>query len=228
MQEIIYSAHQSSFMPWVGFWNKVYEADIFDISIFNQFTKKTWQHYSFIGSPNEKIRWGLKLQDAFAHKSYTFQINQIKVEKGFSSRLLSEFEKVHQSDRHFNDIFPLLINWLESVDKLDSLWLINFTLLNILKDFLCIDTPFIVSPPDKAGNPTLNIIENVLRYNCNVYFSGPHGPCYLEEDLFPKHNVALKLQNTTRLYKEYPLSLPSTISLYGIKKTLELIKNEFK
>ncbi len=225
MQKRVYSGHQCSFLPWVGFWNKVYHADVFDVSIFNQFTSKTWQHYSFIANADKKAKWGLKIQKSFNHQSYNFSINQIKVEKNFSQRLLREFEQAHYADKHFNDVFPLLISWLESVEHLDSLWLINFVLLNLVKNFLCIETPFVISAPNTTDNATLNIIENVKRNGANHYLSGPHGTDYLDEALFKENNIDLTFQDSRYMYQKYPLSIPATISLFGIGRTLEIIKN---
>lgn len=140
---MIYGGHQTSFIPWIGFWHKVAHVDYFDISIYDQFTKKTWQHFSFIASHNKKQKWGLELDKDFEHHSSNFKLNQVNVIPNFSSRLLSEFEEKHRNDKYFSCIFPNLIVWLEKVDRMNSLWLINFILLENIKTFLGIDTPFV-------------------------------------------------------------------------------------
>ena len=59
---MIYSGHQLSFFPWMGYWKKIYNSDFFDVNIYDQFTKRTWIHYTFIGNKEKLVKWKLPVE----------------------------------------------------------------------------------------------------------------------------------------------------------------------
>lgn len=217
-----YSAHQLSFFPWLGFWKKIYSSDYFELSIYDQFTEKTWINYSFIGTGQKKQKWGLKI-DKEHYIALNSKIVDINVEPNFVDNLLKEFYKYHSKDKYFYYIYPLLKNWLAQVSEMNKLWLINFTLINLVKEYLNIDTPLVIMPK-LTNDSTLDIINCVKSCNCEKYLSGPHGKNYLNENLFLKNNIELEYQKTKNLYEKYPHSIISLLSQYGYNRVIELLK----
>lgn len=219
-----YSAHQISFIPWLGFWKKIYKSNFFDLSIYDQYTEKTWINYTYIGQ--KKHKWGLKI-DKNHYTSLQTSIVDINVEPNFADDLLKDFYKYHCNDKYFYCIYPLLKEWLYQVNSMNKLWLINFTLINIIKEYLNIETKLVIMPK-LFNNPTQDIIKSVKSCNCNTYLSGPHGLNYLIEDSFKKNNISIEYQKTINLYNKYPQSIVSLLSQYGYNKVIELLKSEDK
>lgn len=222
----VYSSHQLSFLPWVGFFHKMYHSDIFSYAVDCQFTSRTWIHNSFIGQSDKKIKWGLQLNENFKHHAHTFKIKDIKVKPLFAERLLKEFEAFHGGDRYFKDIFLVLTDWLSMVDKMDSLWLINFVLLQKMTAFLGLETEIVPAFRSEV-DATQDIICDVKKVGADTYLSGPHGKYYLNEALFQQEGIGVLYQKTDYLYQNYPLTLPATIAQIGMKKTIDLICSEY-
>ena len=59
---MIYAGHQISFIPWIGYWKKISDSDFFDLSIYEQFTKSTWIHYTYIGNNGKLVKWKLPVE----------------------------------------------------------------------------------------------------------------------------------------------------------------------
>ena len=64
-----YSAHQISFLPWIGFWKKIYDSDYFDLSIYDQFTESTWIHFTYIGNKEKRYKWKLPVEKEFLNNT---------------------------------------------------------------------------------------------------------------------------------------------------------------
>ncbi len=220
-----FSAHQLSFFPWIGFWKKIYDSDYFDLSIYDQFTEHTWIHYTFIGNHNKKIKWKLPVESEFIKHHTKYAIKDVKVKDGFANDLLNEFYAVHHNDKYFEYIYPLLQDWLKSVEHLKSLWLINFVLINKVYDYLQLNTKLSILPyTNDAADVTTKIIDQTDSLKCKKYLSGPHGMNYLDENKFNSSNIELHYQDTSYLYENYPQSIISLLSQYGINFVLDLLK----
>lgn len=226
MKNTTFSAHQISFCPWIGFWKKIYDSDYFDLSIYDQFTDHTWIHYTYIGNSSKKIKWKLPVEEEYIKHHTKYSIKDVKVKDGFSDLMLKQFYDVHHNDKYFEYIYPLLIDWLKSVENLKSLWLINFVLIDKIYNYLQLNTKLAILPyTDDTETITSKIIEQTLSLKCNCYLSGPHGINYLDESMFNSSNIKLIYQDTGFLYENYPQSIVSLISMYGINFVIELLKN---
>lgn len=218
----IYSAHQSSFLPWIGYWEKVYTADFFDTSIYDQFTPSTWQNYSFINTAKKKKKWGLSLLNySWSDKP---NIRDIKIVDGFGVRLAEEFKNCHSGDKYFETIFPLVSDWLMEVDKIRYLWEVNLVLFERIYKLLNLKTRVVYSPKEVGFSASEDIIFCSNLYNCSIYFSGPHGKNYLDIEKFKREGVEVLFQDSADLYHNYPCSIVSTISEIGLQNVLKILE----
>lgn len=221
---MIYSAHQISFIPWVGFWQKIYKANFFDLSIYDQYTEKTWINYSYIGHGNKRIKWGLDIDKNSLINGINTKIKDINVKPGFEKKILNEFYNEHSGDKYFYYIYPLLESWLSQVSNMNKLWLINFTLIHLIAEYLNVESKLVIMPK-LADNPTSDIINSIHSCQCAKYISGPHGIKYLDNDLFDQNKIELEFQKTTKMYQYYSQSIVSLLSQYGYNKVIEILKS---
>ena len=222
---MVYSAHQISFLPWIGFWKKIYDSDYFDLSIYDQFTKNTWIHFTYIGNGSKKYKWKLPVENEFLN-STKYCVKDVKVKKGFADDLLKQFYDVHHNDKYFEYIFPLLKEWLYSVENITELWIINFILIQKIYDYLHISSKLAILPYTNDNDEVSSkISEQTKMLKCSTYLSGPHGKSYLDENIFKKDGINVVYQDTSILYEKYPQSIVSLLSQYGVSFVLELLKN---
>ena len=52
---MILSAHQPTFMPWLGLFHKIYSSDLFVFFDIVQYLPKEWMNRNYIRSKNDKI-----------------------------------------------------------------------------------------------------------------------------------------------------------------------------
>jgi hypothetical protein len=218
-----YSLHQCDFMPWLGFWQKVAHARVFDVRIYEQFRRNGWQNYSFIGEPSPKAKWGVKwgppVEAPFRSGATPFRFDEVRVVPGFADGLLDAFAAHHANDRYFHQINSPMTEWLRSVDRFTLLWEVNFHLLLRIKAFLGLDATIALTP--KSGRPSDDFAANTARFGCEGYLSGPHGQEYLDPAPFDLHHRRLVFQDTTALLKAHPQSVVAVISKHGMAHTLE-------
>lgn len=224
---MIYSGHQLSFFPWMGYWKKIYNADFFDVNIYDQFTKRTWIHYTYIGNKEKLVKWRLPVEKYYTEHSNFYSIKEVKVTKGFATSMLKQFYDVHHKDKYFEYIYPLLSDWLGSVENLESLWLINLILMEKIYNLLQIQTQLVILPNfNEKDNSSLKIAKQVEAMRCDTYLSGPHGRGYLDINIFEKRGIEVQYQDTEVLYNSYPQSILSLISEFGIVKVSEILRNK--
>lgn len=220
-----YSAHQSSFLPWIWFWMKMNCSDVFDVSIYDQYTRWTRQNYTFLPSKDngKKIKWWI-----FPSNKYLLRtpLKEIKVEPWFACWLIEQFKNVHFQDKFFDCIFPQLNDWLFSVDKLKYLIEINQILINRVVELLDLHC-LIINAPKIWNKTSEEIINNVIRFWCSEYLSWPHWKNYLDEHLFLENNIKVLYQNTEEIYHIYNYSIVSMISMFGLPFVMRLLNENF-
>lgn len=219
----VFSGHQSSFIPWLGYWDKVNRADVFDIAIYCQFTKKTWQHYTYIGTAECQKKWGLKLVQNYPIKT---PLIDVKVEPHFSNSLIEQFREVHKNDKYIESALPFVNDLLITVDRLTYLWEINFLLFRRIYDWLGLTSQVVVAPDPKRDNATEDIIRLTEIYDCECYYSGPHGRDYLQIERFKEENLKLIFQNSSYIYQNHPTSIVSLLAIYGNKFVIDLLEKQ--
>lgn len=222
---MIYSAHQISFLPWIGFWKKIYNSDYFDLSIYDQFTECTWIHFTYIGNSTKKYKWKLPIEKEFL-KTTKYSIKDVKVKKGFANKLLNEFYDIHHNDKYFEYIYPLLKEWFQEVENLTELWLINFVLIQKIYNYLHLNSKLTILPYlDDNEDVSTKIARQTKMLECNTYLSGPHGRNYLAENIFEEKQINVIYQDTNILYQKYPESIVSLLSQYGVATVLNILKS---
>lgn len=222
---MIYAGHQISFIPWIGYWKKISDSDFFDLSIYEQFTKSTWIHYTYIGNNGKLVKWKLPVEREFIDHAFRYKITDIKVLPGFADAMLKQFYDVHHNDKYFEFIYPLLEKWLKEVEYIDKLWLINLILTEKIYNLIQLNTKLTILPNfDDKDDATTKIIKQAHALMCDQYLSGPHGINYLNLDKFKVTNIEVKFQDTTYLYENYRQSIVSLISIYGLDYVLRLLK----
>ena len=172
------------------------------------------------------VKWKLPIEKEYIEHQIRYSVKDVKVKQNFAQDMLQKFYEVHHRDKYFEYIYPLLCEWMQSVEKLENLWLINFVLVEKVYNFLQLETKLAVLPNlDDNDDASTKIVKQAEMLKCDTYLSGPHGVNYLNMSAFDEKNIKVEFQDTKLLYEAYPQSIISLLSEYGIVKVLELLKS---
>lgn len=232
---MIVSIHQPNYIPWIGFFHKVANSDIYVVFDDVQLVRGK----SFVIRTEIKTEGGGKwLTVPVLDKSKMLKINQVKInnnenwkEKHWNA-LKSNYSKTlffNDFSKSFYQIFNK--NW-------DSLVEMNVEIIKMLMKILDIKTKILFS---SSLNVELTGIEKILgiikKVGADEYFSGSGegSKRYLEnqESKFKKEGIELKFQEFQ--HPKYPqlfgkfipnLSICDMLFNVGAKQTIQILLNK--
>ncbi len=224
--------HQPNFIPWLGYFNKIYSCDVFVIldnvdyqsgnsnSITNRTKIKTAQGELFISVP--------------VRKSESKLIKDIPIDNNqpWQKKMLKTIQLNYTKAKFFSEIFPLIENVLNT--KHEFLSALNIELIKLFCEKLNITTPIVLASEMRLSSDEKNdrIIEICKNLEATIYQSGSGARKYNDEELFAANNI--RLRYTSFSPAEYPqlhgefvkgLSVLDVLMNCGWDKTSELIKS---
>ena len=179
MSKII-AAHQANFLPNLGFFYKMQQADVFVVITNLQFEKQEgWQQRNKIagangdmwltvpglGSQNQLLK-DVKINDQtnwYKKHKKTFELNYAKSKNSY---LLSNIKEIYDSNPK---------NLVE----------VNIKFIKLMKEALEIDTELIVDHEVKGDKHEL-LINICKKYGADTYLSGSGAKAYMTSEYFSK------------------------------------------
>lgn len=165
------SIHQPNFFPYVGFFNKMKESDIFVILTYCQFEKNGYQNrfnafgnwYTMsVRNKTEMIR-----KKAYLHHDIDWR----NIKRRLPDYDLAEFDDC---------IFPGLVETNVSVIE---------RIAHILKISTVIDFDF-----ETELTGTARLVEICKKYGADEYLAGPSGPNYIDSSIFEDAGIKVIYQ----------------------------------
>jgi hypothetical protein len=191
---MIVGIHQPNYLPYLGFFDKMRESDVFIIYDDAQFNKGDFQHRNRI-----RIHNGSKWLTVPVEKRHV-PINEILIQNGAMVKnekwnehhLAQIFENYKDADC-FADYFDGLSDIYQ--EEYNLLTEINMKLIEFLNMSFDIDTKIVYSSesPSKSLS-TLRLIELVQSVGGDTYLSGPAGMNYLDMDMFETSGIDVIFQ----------------------------------
>ncbi|HAP01814.1 MAG TPA: hypothetical protein DCQ93_07830, partial [Bacteroidetes bacterium] len=184
MEKVI-GIHQPNFIPWLGYFNKIYSSDVFVIldnvdyqsgnanSITNRTKIKTAQGELFISVPVKKNAESKLIKDIAIDNAQPWQ-----------KKMLKTIQLNYSKGKFFNEIFPLIENSLN--EKTELLCALNVSLLKIFCEKLNITTPMLRASEMNLSSDEKNnrIIEICTQLGGTIYQSGSGARKYNDEEMF--------------------------------------------
>jgi hypothetical protein len=192
---------QPEHIPWIGFFNKMIQCDLFVYLDNVQFKKRYFENRNKILGTAE-ILWltvPVVSKGLYTQKLCEVQIDNDQVwKKKYKGRL----EHVCGKYPFWNDLKEIVYPPLDkSFERLVDL---NLALINNIREYLEIDTPTVLasemSCEDLKGSDL--ILEICSRANADLYISGPDGISYLESEKFLKNRIEIVYHDFQ--HPEYP------------------------
>ena len=194
----IISIHQPNFIPWLGFFYKIYKSDIFVLLDNVQFPKESAAARNYIkGKNGGKVLLSVSVKKSDgAFQNY----NEIELDytTKWNSKHLNQIKDAYIKSPYFNQYFPEFEAILKT--KFSNLAELNITIIKWVLKHLEINTEIeLASQFDNGGfgkknDRNLNIC---LHFDANIYLSGIGAKQYNNENLYKESKVELQYLDYT-------------------------------
>ena len=185
---MIIAMHQPDLLPYSGFWHKMAKADVFEIGIHYQFTKRGYQRR-------------VRMRDAWATvpvvgEPFRAAVKDVQVDPARARKSLCDtIYGRYAAARYWKVRGPELLALVEDVNT-DRLWQLNLHLIIGVRDMLGIRTPLSIGSPLK-GSKSEAIVHALSAYGDDViHLSGPGARTYMGEGReFADAGIELRFTN---------------------------------
>jgi len=189
---MIVTIHQPDFLPWLGFFDRWKQSDLFIILDDVQFIRRGWQHRDKI-----KTAQGIKWLSVSVKKkgNYLSQLRYIELNNNINWKRqhIELIQRAYGKSKNFLNIFKNLKQiYLKNHILLIDL---NMDLLKYCAQELSIKKPFIFSSTLNIKSVgTQRLVELVNAVGGDKYLTGTGAKEYLEENLFQNKNIKVLWQ----------------------------------
>jgi len=209
MGNIIVGIHQPNFMPWLGYFYKIWQSDVFIFLDDVQFQKTGASYTNRVNiNINGKSSY---LTVPIKRESGTWNINETKFnDQKWKKKLIGSLQGNYAKTPFFKKHKDLIFSLIEF--DTDNLAEYNMNFITAISKELGINTKIIKSSDyDIQTTSTQRLIDLIKYVDGNVYLSGSGGDNYQEHNMYEKENIQL-------IYNKMP------IFTYSQYKTDEFIE----
>lgn len=182
--------HQPEFLPWLGFFDKLQQSDVFVLLDSVPFEKNYFQNRNRIRTPQgwswltvpvlTKGRFGQSLLDV-----------RIRPDQPWRRKHCQSLEQHYGRTPFFREYFPALRTMYD--DAGDSLVDLNLSMIRWLSGALGVSKPVLRSSAlTVTGRKTDLLLSICQAVGGDTYLSGPGGRDYLDEGPFERAGIAVR------------------------------------
>lgn len=225
---MIVSVHQPHFLPWLGYFNKIANSDVF-VWLHNvQFRKNYYQNRVKIKGTSGNAQW----LTVPVHASLESKIDEVTLaDPEHLGKIASTVEHCYARASYMEELWlPLREVLQQSHQRLDPL---NRQLFDVLMEMLEFDCRVVRAGEIEArDDPTLRLIDICRHLGADAYLAGAGSRKYLDVEAFEKHSIQVIWQNFIENHPVYDqlrgdfipgLSIVDTLFNVGVQQTRQLI-----
>lgn len=174
---MIISCHQPNFLPWIPYFEKIQQSDLFVILENVQFARHQFQNrFEFDDKWHTMSVNKGNLSDLIKDKKYIKpDLSWAKIKKSTSVRQLSQFDDL----------------------ICENLSMTNVGIINEVCKMLKIQTSIVKDAESKSLDASEKLLEICLQYGATTYLSGPSGKKYLNEEIFNQNGIKVRYFEAT-------------------------------
>lgn len=187
---MILASHQPDFFPWMGYFYKIYQSDVFVFSDNVQFSKTGRHNYNQILTASGSMRFTLPVH---YHVKNLNEIDVAATDKDID-RLLKTLWIGYKKSSHFHVAFPVLENILPKAIDAESLASFNkYCILELAKRFgMTVGKQFLDSSAlELEGRKDTRIINMAKAVGADTYLSGDGAKDYHIEEDYRENGIKL-------------------------------------
>ncbi|HPC35467.1 MAG TPA: WbqC family protein [Candidatus Marinimicrobia bacterium] len=218
---MICAIHQPQTYPWLGYFAKIMQADVFIFLDNVQFKKNEWQNRNKIRTPQGWIWLTVPVIHNFGQKICEVKINNAV---NWRKKHLQTLQTYYGRAPFFKPYFEKLINLYQS--EWQNLAQFNIASIRLLMSLIGIDTPTVIASEiktldDNSLSADEKLITATKAVGSDCYLSGAGGHNYLQPELFSKNGIELRFQSF-----EHPVYRQMTTDFLPNMSVLDLLFNE--
>lgn len=198
---MILSIHQPNFLPWIGYFAKVNQSDIFILLDNIQYPRgKSVANRSSIKTPNGTLEIVVPISKVAASNGI-LNFNEISHNNpNWNVKLFKSITQAYSKAPFFNKYWENI----KEILSINSFSEMNISFINfVLKELELKAKVYKLSDiPNLSNDRNQRIIDLCKHFNANVYLSGSGGKNYNDEDLFKRNEI--ELLYTNYISKSYP------------------------
>jgi hypothetical protein len=185
---VIVAIHQPNFLPWLGYFHKMKNSEIFVFLDNVQFTKNSFQNRVKIKTSQGAAWLTVPVLHSFGQSTNEVRINK---RENWREKHLKTFKLNYKKSGYFDPVFELLRSiYLRT--EWETMAEFNIALIRRICEYLEITTTFVsASSLDLRGAKTELLIEIVRKVNGDTYLSGKGGAGYQDEERFRNESIRL-------------------------------------
>ena len=195
---MIITIHQPQYLPWLGYFDKARQADVFILLDNVQFKKNEWQNRNRI-----RTAQGWQWLTVPVYHAFGERINEVKINNKIPWRAqhLKAIELNYCKTPYFEEYYPhfqkaLGQEWEKLVD-------INIYFIRRIIDWLGIKPQLVLSSEYEAvDHKTGRLVDLCRHLGADTYLSGEGGMAYLDEGQFKDNDIKILIQQYQ--HPEYP------------------------
>lgn len=189
---MIIAIHQPNFLPWLGYFYKILNADIFVIIDNVQFVKNSICNRNKIKDPNGNPFWITVPVRRSKGLMINFNELEINYAPNWQKKIIKQIESAYHKTLYFKSYFSEFENIIK--EEYVNLAQLNIILIKQACSILQINTPIYISSETGIDFGKKNeMLVNITNYfEGTVYFSGRGAKKYNDEELFKKNNIELR------------------------------------
>jgi hypothetical protein len=198
---------QPSYIPWRGYFDQIFRADLFIFYDDVQYDKRGWRNRNQIKTPRGK-QWLTIPVHSRGAQTENISINQIQIlrENPWSQNHLKAIQHSYSKAPHFSRYLPLLEKFYGRHDEFLADFTIDFTIA-LTRELGNTHTSFRRSSEFAGidGQKTDRLIQILQAVGATHYISGPSARDYIQKEKFDLAGITLE-------YMEY--NYPEYLQLY--------------
>lgn len=188
---MVVAIHQPEHLPWLGFFNKMANADKLVILDNVQYRKRYFQNRNQILVNGVPKYVGVPVKiDKYREKTIADMEIYLDSEVPWKSKYLKTIAYNYKHYPYFQEFYPFFENLL--AEQILSLYELNMRIIMYFAQKLRIYTKVIrASDLSPSGEKSDLILDIAKKSGADIYLSGPSGRDYMDLDKYKRGNVAV-------------------------------------
>lgn len=187
---LMLASHQPDFFPWMGYFYKIYQSDIFVFSD-NVLYSKTGRHnYNLILTGSGPMKFTIPIH------YHTLPLNELKLaaDEQAVKKMLKTIVQEYRKAYHFEEAYPVIERLFEYALEAESLADFNMTcIMELCRKFGLTDNRafYVSSNLDLKNRKDARIIEMCGFFGADSYYSGVAAKDYHIEEDYRANGISL-------------------------------------
>jgi hypothetical protein len=190
---MILTAHQPTYLPWMGLFHKIALSDLFCYFDIAQYQRKDFNNRNKIRNKASDFWLSVPVE---SKNHFDKTVGEIGiVQDGWQEKHIKSIRLSYQKTDFFNDYFPEL-EFIIREKSQENLGTLNLFLLEYFLQCLNINTPIVkASDYNFNGSKSDLVLDMCLKLNADTYIFGEQGENYVDMESFNNAGISVKFQH---------------------------------